>query len=58
MKVTANGTEFDTRLEGPDGAPVVTLSHSLCCDLSAWDELGSQIFPSRAREQRCDTGAL
>ena len=39
MKVTANGTEFDTRLEGPEGAPVVTLSHSLCCDLSAWDEL-------------------
>tara|TARA_R110002095_G_scaffold76607_2_gene65515 strand:- start:4562 stop:5353 length:792 start_codon:yes stop_codon:yes gene_type:complete len=43
MKVTANGTEFDTRLEGPDGAPVVTLSHSLCCDLSAWDELAEDL---------------
>jgi len=39
MKITANGVEFDTRFEGPDEAPVVTLSHSLCCDLTAWDEL-------------------
>ncbi|MEX1036471.1 MAG: alpha/beta fold hydrolase [Sneathiella sp.] len=43
MKVTANGAEFDTRLDGPDGAPVVTLSHSLCCDLGAWDELAEDL---------------
>lgn len=43
MIINANGTEFDTRLEGPEGAPVVTLSHSLCCDLTAWDELAEDL---------------
>ncbi|MBO0333736.1 alpha/beta fold hydrolase [Sneathiella sp. CAU 1612] len=43
MTTTANGIEFETSFEGPDGAPVVTLSHSLCCDLSAWDELAEDL---------------
>ncbi|WP_373088530.1 alpha/beta fold hydrolase [Sneathiella sp.] len=43
MKIFANGVEFDTRFEGPEGAPVVTLSHSLCCDLTAWDELAADL---------------
>ena len=43
MKIMANDVEFDTKLEGPDGAPVVTLSHSLCCDLTAWDELAADL---------------
>ena len=44
MKVMANGVELDTRLEGPKDAPVVTLSHSLCCDLTAWDELAADLM--------------
>jgi 3-oxoadipate enol-lactonase len=43
MKIPANGIDFDTRLEGPEGAPFVTLSHSLCCDLGAWDELAENL---------------
>ncbi|MDF2367164.1 alpha/beta fold hydrolase [Sneathiella sp.] len=43
MTITANGTEFETSFEGPEGAPVVTMSHSLCCDLSAWDELAGDL---------------
>ncbi|MAL78317.1 MAG: 3-oxoadipate enol-lactonase [Sneathiella sp.] len=43
MIITANGNQFDTRLEGPEGAPVVIMSHSLCCDLGAWDELAEDL---------------
>ena len=43
MLVTVNGVDLDTRLEGPENAPVVTLSHSLCCDLTAWDELADEL---------------
>ena len=43
MQITANGIEFETSFEGPDDAPVVTMSHSLCCDLSAWDELSEDL---------------
>jgi 3-oxoadipate enol-lactonase len=43
MTITANGIEFETSFEGPEGAPVVTMSHSLCCDLSAWDELAEDL---------------
>lgn len=43
MIITANGNQFDTIFEGPEGAPVVTLSHSLCCDLGAWDELAADL---------------
>lgn len=43
MMITANGNSFDTRLKGPEGAPVITLGHSLCCDLGAWDELAADL---------------
>ncbi|MEH6527231.1 MAG: alpha/beta fold hydrolase [Sneathiella sp.] len=43
MIVTVNGVDLETRLEGPENAPVVTLSHSLCCDLTAWDELANEL---------------
>jgi len=36
MKVTANGIEINYSLEGPEGAPVVTFSHSLAADVSMW----------------------
>ena len=37
MKVKANGIEMHYTLDGPAGAPVVTLSHSLATDLSMWE---------------------
>ena len=37
MKTTANGIGVNYTLDGPTGAPVVTLSHSLASDLSMWD---------------------
>jgi 3-oxoadipate enol-lactonase len=37
MKIHANGIEIHYELEGPELAPVVTLSHSLATDLSMWE---------------------
>jgi len=37
MKITANGITMHYEREGPQSAPVVTLSHSLATDLSMWD---------------------
>src|SRR6266850_1957576 len=37
MKTTANGITTQYELEGPPGAPVVTLSHSLAANLHLWD---------------------
>ncbi len=37
MKVTANGITMSYVLEGPPGAPVVTLSHSLATNPGMWD---------------------
>ncbi|MFQ5995299.1 MAG: 3-oxoadipate enol-lactonase [Acidiferrobacterales bacterium] len=36
MELTANGTDIHYQLEGE--GPVVTLSHSLACNFSMWDE--------------------
>ncbi len=37
MDITANGIRMHYTLEGPEAAPVVTLSHSLATDLRMWD---------------------
>jgi 3-oxoadipate enol-lactonase len=37
MKIAANGINVNYTLDGPAGAPVVTLSHSLATDLSMWE---------------------
>jgi len=37
MKITANGIATHYTIDGPAGAPWVTFSHSICCDLSMWD---------------------
>ena len=37
MKLTANGIGIHYTLNGPAGAPVVTLSHSLATDLAMWE---------------------
>ena len=34
MKITANGISTNYTLDGPAGAPAVTLSHSLAADLA------------------------
>ena len=46
MKIKANGIDMSYSLDGPAGAPVVTLSHSLATDFSMWDP---QLDALRAR---------
>ena len=46
MKIAANGINVNYTLDGPAGAPVVTLSHSLATDLSMWEP---QLKPLLAR---------
>ena len=38
MKVTANGVSFNCEIDGPEGAPWITFSNSLCTNVSMWDE--------------------
>jgi len=52
MKRTANGIEIHYALEGE--GPVVTLSHSLGCNLSMWDEQ-ARALKGRYRVLRYDT---
>lgn len=54
MKVKANGIEMHYTLDGPAGAPVVTLSHSLATDLSMWDPQ-MEALRARYRVLRYDT---
>jgi 3-oxoadipate enol-lactonase len=37
MKVTVNGTQINYRIDGPDGAPWVTMSNSLATTHRMWD---------------------
>jgi 3-oxoadipate enol-lactonase len=54
MKISANGISINYRLEGPVGAPMVTLSHALAANLSMWDPQVSALT-SRYRVLRYDT---
>ena len=54
MKITANGIAINYALEGPAGAPVVTLSHSLATTLAMWDPQVKDLA-SRYRVLRYDT---
>ena len=54
MKATVNGIGVNYTLDGPAGAPVVTLSHSLATNLSMWDPQMSALT-SRFRVLRYDT---
>jgi 3-oxoadipate enol-lactonase len=54
MKITANGITMHYEMEGPESAPVVTLSHSLATDLSMWD-LQVAVLKSGYRVLRYDT---
>ena len=54
MKISANGLSMNYTLEGPDSAPVVTMSHSLATDLSMWDPTVAPL-QGRWRVLRYDT---
>jgi 3-oxoadipate enol-lactonase len=54
MKITANGLGMHYTLDGPAGAPVVALSHSLATDLSMWDPQ-MPALTARYRVLRYDT---
>jgi pimeloyl-ACP methyl ester carboxylesterase len=41
--IEANGIHINYRIEG--SGPWVTLSHSLTCDLSMWDDLAAALAP-------------
>lgn len=53
MKLDINGIALNVEIEGPDGAPWVTLSHSLACNLGMWDEQ-AKILGERFRVLRYD----
>lgn len=49
MGEIAGGDErFRVKIDGPDGAPVILMSHSLGCDLTMWDA----VVPALARTYR------
>lgn len=54
MKITANGIAINYALEGPAGAPVVTLSHSLATTLAMWNAQMKDLT-ARYRVLRYDT---
>jgi len=55
MKIQANGITMHYEMEGPESAPVVTLSHSLATDLSMWDPQAAVLSSSGFRVLRYDT---
>ncbi len=54
MKIDINGFEMNYEIEGPSGAPVVIMSHSLGADLTMWEPQMS-VLKDRFRVLRFDT---
>ena len=54
MKIRVNDIDVNYVLEGPAGAPTITLSHSLATDLSMWDPQ-AKALATRYRVLRYDT---
>jgi 3-oxoadipate enol-lactonase len=54
MKTTVNGIGVNYELQGPERAPVVTLSHSLATDFTMWDPQ-VRALAARYRVLRYDT---
>jgi len=54
MKIRVNDIDVNYTLEGPSGAPTVTMSHSLATDLSMWDPQ-AKALATRYRVLRYDT---
>ena len=53
MKLKANGIDTNYVLEGPEGAPVVTFSHSLGSSMALW-EAQAALLNDRFRVLRYD----
>lgn len=53
MRITANGTEINYEVEGPEHAPWLTFSNSLVCSLEMWNEQAVR-FRERYRVLRYD----
>lgn len=53
MMVKSNGVNFNCVVEGPEGAPWITLSHALANNLTLWDEI-SAALSDRYRVLRYD----
>lgn len=43
MQIASNGTTFNCVVEGPEGAPWITLAHALANNLTLWDEIAGQL---------------
>ena len=54
MKAKVNGIEMYYEVHGKEGAPWLTLSHSLACSVRMWDPQ-IEAFKSRYRILACDT---
>jgi 3-oxoadipate enol-lactonase len=46
MRITANGINFNTQIDGPESAPWLVLSNSLMTNLSMWDDQVAELKPS------------
>lgn len=53
LLVDSNGAAFNCVVEGPEGAPWITLSHALANNLTLWDEVAAA-FGDRFRVLRYD----
>jgi 3-oxoadipate enol-lactonase len=53
MQVASNGSTFNCRVDGREGAPWVMLAHGLATDLTMWDEL-TDALKERYRVLRYD----
>jgi 3-oxoadipate enol-lactonase len=54
MKAQANGTTLNYEIEGPEGAPVVMVSHGIATSLGIWTEVSS-LLRSKYRVVRYDS---
>jgi 3-oxoadipate enol-lactonase len=54
MKMTANGVRINYTFDGPEGAPLVTMSNSLASNLSMWEPQIATLT-ARYRVLRYDT---
>ncbi|MCB1471602.1 MAG: alpha/beta fold hydrolase [Rhodobiaceae bacterium] len=43
MEIRSNGVTFNCVVEGPEGAPWVTLAHALANNLTLWDEIAATL---------------
>lgn len=54
MKIKANGTTINYEIEGPEGAPVIMVSHGIATSLAIWTQVSSHL-KSKYRVIRYDS---